>query len=162
MTFFERRARVQREGKRKLLAVSSGGGHWVQLLRLRAAFQNCDVTYVTTHASYRSQVIGHKFLVVNDSNLSSKFRLIRTAVQMVLILWSERPDTIISTGAAPGYFAIRFGRLMGASTIWLDSVANVDDLSISGRQAGHCADLWLTQWPHLACAKGPFYIGSVL
>ena len=33
----------------KLLAVSSGGGHWVQLLRIAPAFENCDVTFVTVH-----------------------------------------------------------------------------------------------------------------
>jgi hypothetical protein len=41
-------------------------------------------------------------------------------------------------------------------------VANVDELSMSGRKAGPHADLWLTQWPHLAAANGPRYSGSVL
>src|SRR3954453_22341622 len=91
-------------GKRQtLLAVSSGGGHWVQLLRVSAAFQNCNVTFVTTHESYRSQVKDHKFWTVNDFNLSDKLGLVKTAAQLAWIIWAERPDVVISTGAAPGY-----------------------------------------------------------
>jgi len=146
----------------KLLAVASGGGHWIQLLRIGPAFQDCDVTFVTTHESYRSQVNGHRFLTVTDSNLSTKFRLLKTAVEIAWIILTERPDIVVSTGAAPGYFALRLGHLIGAKTIWLDSVANVDRLSVSGHRIGRYADLWLTQWPDLAKAGGPYYVGSVL
>jgi UDP-N-acetylglucosamine:LPS N-acetylglucosamine transferase len=151
-----------RVARQKLLAISSGGGHWVQLLRIGTAFESCDVTFVTTHESYRSQVNGHRFLTVTDSNLSTKFRLLKTAAEVAWIILTERPDIVVSTGAAPGYFALRLGHLMGAKTIWLDSIANVDRLSVSGRQIGRCADLWLTQWPDLAKAGGPYYVGSVL
>ena len=71
-------------------------------------------------------------------------------------------DVVISTGAAPGYFALRVGKLLGARTIWIDSMANADGLSLSGRKIGPHADLWLTQWPHLAAPHGPFYAGGVL
>ena len=68
---------------------------------------------------------------------------------------------MVSTGAAPGYLAIRFARMMGARTVWIDSVANVEELSMSGRMASETADLCLTQWPHLA--QGQIrYLGAVL
>src|SRR3954468_21096479 len=83
----------------KLLAVSSGGGHWVQLLRVSAAFHDCDVTFVTTHPSYRAQVTGHKFCTVNDSSRSHKFGLLKTAAQLAWIISTDKPDIVISTGA---------------------------------------------------------------
>ncbi|WP_247451400.1 UDP-N-acetylglucosamine--LPS N-acetylglucosamine transferase [Bradyrhizobium sp. 180] len=146
----------------KLLAVASGGGHWVQLLRIRDAFEGCEVIFVTVHESYRAQVPGHKFYVVNDANRWTKFKLLKTAKSLTSIIWHERPDIVVSTGAAPGYLALRLGRMMGARTIWLDSIANVEHLSMSGFRIGHSADLWLTQWPHLARPEGPHYEGSVL
>lgn len=146
----------------KLLAISSGGGHWIQLLRLANAFQDCEVIFVTTHPSYRPQVENNKFYVVADSNRSSKLALVRTTQQLARIIWTERPDIVISTGAAPGYIALRLARLIKARTVWLDSIANVDELSLSGLKIGPYADLWLTQWPHLARPEGPHYGGSVL
>ena len=73
-----------------------------------------------------------------------------------------RPDAVITTGAAPGYFALRLGRLFGARTIWIDSMANAEELSLSGQKARRHADLWLTQWEHLAKPDGPQFLGSVL
>lgn len=146
----------------KVLAVSSGGGHWVQMMRIKHAFEDCNVTFVTVHESYRAQVAEHSFHLVNDANIRTKRDLLRAACRLAWIVWTVRPDVVISTGAAPGYLALRFGRLLGARTIWLDSIANAERLSLSGDRIGRCADLWLTQWPHLARPDGPHYAGAVL
>ena len=147
----------------KLLAVSSGGGHWVQLLRLRPAFEGCDVTYATVARSYISDLEPHaQFRTFPDASMWHKHRLLLCAARIALIVLVERPDVIVSTGAAPGYFAVRLGALLGMRTIWVDSVANAEQLSLSGREAGKHVDHWITQWPHLAGSTGPFYHGSVL
>ena len=148
--------------KPKVLAVASGGGHWVQLLRIVPAFAECDIAYATVNAAYRSQVAGHRFYAINDATRWNKLGLVLMALRLVAIILRERPDVIISTGAAPGYFAIRLGKLVRARTIWVDSIANVEELSLSGRRIGSHADLWLTQWPHLAQPTGPYYAGAVL
>ena len=82
--------------------------------------------------------------------------------RVTLLVVRLRPDVIISTGAAPGFVALRVGALVGARTCWLDSIANTEVLSESGRRIGPKADLWLTQWPDLAKSDGPTYAGSVL
>jgi UDP-N-acetylglucosamine:LPS N-acetylglucosamine transferase len=146
----------------RLLAISSGGGHWIQLLRLRPAFEGCDVTYATVSNGYRSDVPGCQFRLIHDGNRSQKIDLIKSAVSILFLLLVEKPNVVISTGAAPGYFALRFGRLLRMRTIWIDSIANADELSMSGQKAGGCADLWLTQWPNLATDGGPQYFGNVL
>ncbi|MCH6257867.1 UDP-N-acetylglucosamine transferase subunit ALG14 [Puniceicoccaceae bacterium K14] len=148
--------------KKKVVAISSGGGHWVQLNRLRPAFDDCDLTFATVKESYRDEIEGANFTVIPDSNRSNKFKLLKSAVGILLTLLKIRPDVVISTGAAPGYFAVRIGKLLGAKTIWVDSIANAEVLSLSGQKAGKHVDLWLTQWPHLAKKGGPEYVGNVL
>ena len=160
--------------KPKILAISSAGGHWVQLQRLRVAWDDCDAVYVTTKEGYREDLIADaarrgqsepRFYRVVDANRWQKFRLLRQLLGIVLILLRERPDVIISTGAAAGFFAVKLGKMMGARTIWIDSIANAGTLSLSGQKAGGCADLWLTQWEHLAGGAGkraPQFKGSVV
>ena len=97
------------------MAVSSGGGHWVQLLRVSPAFANCDVTFVTVHASYRPQVADHRFYAVNDATRWNKLGLIRMALKLAWIILKERPEVVISTGAAPGYVALRIGQAAGGT-----------------------------------------------
>ncbi len=147
----------------KIVALSSGGGHWVQLLRLRPAFVNCDVVFATVKEGYRSNLApGAEFRLIPDANRWNKIGLLKVLFAIFRLIWRERPDVVISTGAAPGYFAVRIGNLFGARTIWVDSVANGEELSLSGQKAGPHAALWLTQWAHLAKPGGPHYHGSVL
>jgi UDP-N-acetylglucosamine:LPS N-acetylglucosamine transferase len=147
---------------KKALAVASSGGHWMQLLRLVPALEDYEIVFVTVLESYRGQVPKNRFYVVPDANRWNRLGLLALATRMAWIMHREKPDIVISTGAAPGYFAILFGHFLGARTIWVDSLANVERLSLSGRLAGGHADLWLTQWPHLARTGGPFYRGAVI
>lgn len=146
----------------KILAVASGGGHWIELLRIRPAFGDAQVHYVTVQESYRHDVPGCGFSVVRDATRWQRFALVVQLCQLAWVLLRVRPDVVVSTGAAPGFFALRLGKLIGAKTLWLDSLANVDVLSQSGQMAGGCADLWLTQWPELAREGGPEYHGKVI
>ena len=146
----------------RVLAIASGGGHWVQLLRLQAAWRDCRVTYVSVRSSYAADVPGERFMTINDATRWDKLGLLQMALRLVWIMICVRPDVVVSTGAAPGYFAIRLGRLLGSRTIWLDSIANAQELSMTGTMVGRHATLWLTQWSHLAGPEGPRYEGTVL
>jgi hypothetical protein len=147
---------------KKVLAVASGGGHWVELRRLAPALVECDVAYVTTMGSYRPEVGDARFYVVRNASRWNKWGLILMSLRLAWIVVKERPDFVISTGAAPGYITLRLGKLVGARTIWIDSIANAEILSLSGQKIGKHADLWLTQWPHLARSEGPHFCGAVL
>lgn len=162
--------------KTKVMAVASGGGHWVQLRRMRPAWSGCKTTYVTTNAGYAKEVLEDlldvndekpEFFTVVDANRWQKVKLLFQLVQLCTLLLKIRPDVIVTTGAAPGFFALRVGKLLGARTIWVDSIANAEELSLSGQKANSCADLYLTQWDHLAGSidaskQRPEYSGSVI
>ena len=148
--------------EKHVLAIASGGGHWQQLMRLRPAFEGQRTSFVTTNAAYAVDVPGHDLSVVMDANRDQPVRMIGLAFQMLVRVLTTRPDVIISTGAAPGILGIFFGRLVGARTIWIDSIANAERLSLSGRIALRVAHTSLTQWPHLAKAERPEYHGSIL
>jgi len=149
-----------RTRKRRVLAIASGGGHWVQLRRLAPAFDGFDVAYATVHPSYASEVPGRRFYAIRDATRWDRFGLLVQLLQVAWVLLRERPDVIVTTGAAPGFFALAFGKLLRARTVWIDSIANVEELSGSGARVGPFADLWLTQWPHLARTGGPRFGGA--
>lgn len=155
-------ASVKSGARRKLLAIASGGGHWVQLLRLRPAFEQCDVVYASVRQAYSDDVPGSSFVQIPDATRWGKLRLIWMAIRVGLLIARLRPDVIVTTGAAPGYVALRVGKMFRAKTVWLDSIANAETLSLSGKKVRRYADLWLTQWRHLETERGPFFSGSVI
>ena len=143
----------------------------MQLNRLMPAFEGCEVHWACTSPDHEARLraaagrLGQRvasYTPITDANRWTKLKLVKQMLETVALLIRVRPDVIVTTGASVGYFAIRAGRLLGARTCWIDSIANGDELSLSGVKAGPHADLFLTQWPHLAKPGGPDCRGAVL
>ena len=146
----------------RILAIASGGGHWLELLRLRSILEEFDIHYVNTGKDWEHSVTPHPYYVVPDANLHTPWRIIRTFFCMLRLFRKIRPQVVISTGAAPGGLALLLGRIFRARTLWIDSAANSVELSLSGRIALKMTGTVLTQWPELARPGGPYYRGNIL
>lgn len=137
--------------KQKIVAVASIGGHWVQLLRItRSMEQDYEVIYCSTHEKCATMVSGKKFYLMPDFSRWDAWKLVPSFFQMLRLVWKEKPETIITTGAAPGLVCLLAGKVLGKKTIWVDSIANVQHLSACGRIAHKFVSRIYTQWPDLA------------
>ena len=147
---------------RRLLLVASAGGHWAELTRIARAFDGYDIFYATTARKVMPPTGVRPVAIITDASRWQPGSLVIMFFQVFWLTWRLSPDYIVTTGAAPGLAAVQIGRLFGARTVWIDSLANAEEMSMSGKLARFSADLWLTQWPHLAKAhSGLKYFGSV-
>lgn len=152
-----------KSGRHRILAVASAGGHWVQLARLSEAFADSDTLYVTTVAGEAAPSGDRPVARISDGSRNEPWRLLLAAFQLIILMQRFRPDAVVTTGAAPGYVALRLAKLRGCRTVWLDSIANAEEMSMAGRLARPYADAWLTQWEELSRkAAGLQYWGQVL
>jgi len=147
--------------KNKVLALSSPGGHWVQLCRLIPAFKNSDVVYACTYNKASELSDDDNYYVIGDVSRDSIQRIFSVILGIVKILKKEKPAIIITTGALPGLITIFLGRCYGIKTIWLDSIANSEKISMSGKIASYLAHHSFTQWENLS-GKRIKYIGRVI
>ncbi|MCA8882277.1 MAG: UDP-N-acetylglucosamine--LPS N-acetylglucosamine transferase [Rhodobacteraceae bacterium] len=147
---------------RRILAIASGGGHWQQLMLMRPAFASAQPLYLTTLPGLPEQFGCSPAAVIPDCNRNEKIAILRCAAAIAGHMLRHRPHVVISTGALPGVLALALGRLMGARTIWVDSVANAEEMSMSGKLARRFAHLWMSQWEHVARESGATYAGAVL
>lgn len=155
-------SQVDGNKKKKVLFISSCGGHWKQMRRVETAFENFDISYASTDSNYSQFVPNAVFYSVPDASMWNKLRLVWQALSVLFLLIKLRPDVVISTGASVGFFALFFAHKMKIKTIWLDSLANSEKMSLSGLKVKPYADLWLTQWEALATPEGPSFYGAVL
>lgn len=146
----------------RILAVASAGGHWHQLCQICTAFDADDLFYVTTLHGLPEKSGFSRFAVVQDCNRNTPFKALLSSVQMLGILLRTRPDVVVTTGALPGLIAVFFGYLMRRRTIWIDSLANAEEPSTSGRKAKRFVSLWLSQWEDVAGSVDGRYEGSLL
>lgn len=147
--------------KKKLFAAASIGGHWMQLLRITTPLEErYEVVYASNHPRCATMIPGNNFYLISDFNRKNAWRLIPSLFRILCILRREHPAIVLTTGAAPGLVCVMAGWLLRYKTIWVDSVANTDQLSVSGRIARRIATRVYTQWPALA-QSNIIYAGTV-
>jgi len=145
----------------KILAVASGGGHWVELLRLQPAFEGHSVTYMSTNEKFASTVSGQEYYSIPDFSRWNKLKMITVGWQMFKKMKAIKPDVIVTTGAAPGVIALFIGKLIGSKTVWIESMCHAEKVSLSGKMVQLFADRVYTQWEHLSDAKF-VYAGNIM
>lgn len=146
----------------RVLAVASGGGHWEQMMLLRPVLVAYDTQFVTTEPAVAAQHGVSIAGALPDCNQNTPFKAFQCALSALGLVRRLRPQVIISTGSAPGFFCLLAGRLTGARTLWIDSVANAEEMSLSGRLSQRVAHQCWTQWENVASNSRLSYRGSVL
>lgn len=145
-----------------ILAVASAGGHWEQMVVLSESFRGSAVTYATTVEGLADRAGLTDATLIRDCNRNQPLDCFVCTWQIFRLIQRVRPDFVVSTGAAPGLIALAIGKLFGAKAVWIDSVANSEQLSLSGKLARRFADLPLAQWKHVADRSGVRYMGGIL
>jgi UDP-N-acetylglucosamine:LPS N-acetylglucosamine transferase len=151
-------------GSIKICLAVSAGGHATQLLKLKSAWEGADCFSITTSNAVEKQLrrFGDVY-VVAEANRRRPLKAISALVNCTRIILRERPDVLISTGAAVGCITGVMARLIGARIIWVDSIANVNGLSLSARLVRPFADVILTQWPDVALRyRSVEYLGHLV
>lgn len=154
----------ERAAARRVLIATSAGGHWVQMRRLLPAFEGCELVFAGTEAVLDADLAPARYYRVRNVSRSDPMGFLVSLREFTRVIRAERPDVVVTTGAAPGLMALVVAKvfLRRCRTVWIDSIANTRKLSLSGRLAWPVADAWLTQWEHLAVSGGPEHWGAVL
>ncbi|WP_422136924.1 UDP-N-acetylglucosamine--LPS N-acetylglucosamine transferase [Endozoicomonas sp. ALD040] len=147
---------------KKILAVASGGGHWKQLIKLKPELEKANIIYATTIKGLAEQEGIKNSYILPEASSTEKLKIPNLLYEVIKMIVKERPDIIISTGAAPGLLTIVCGRLLGSKTLWIDSIANGEKLSMCGRLSTFFAHKTLSQWENLCDGRKVFYHGSII
>lgn len=132
----------------------SGGGHLRQILQLRSIAEQYPHFFITERTPLAESIErDHRVAYVEDIALGllkrspkAWWNLIRNLFQSSGILWSERPDLVISTGAGAALPTLLLARLFGAKVIFLETFAHTRSPSLTGRIVSRWANAHLVQW----------------
>ncbi len=134
----------------KVCLVSSSGGHLTHLYMLKPFWENRDHFWVTfDKEDARSLLEGEKmYPCYYPSNRSLKAMLINT-FKAFKILRKERPQLIVSCGAAVAVPFFYVGKLFGAKLIYIEVFDRIDSSSLTGRLVYPVADKFVVQWEEM-------------
>lgn len=151
----------------KLCVGASSGGHMTELLGLLTTVTRWPIqpsVYVTTREIWAKKLEekGPTY-IVGECDRNKPIKLLITIWKSFWFVMKEKPDVVVTTGSLPiAIVCVLAKKLCKAKIVWIDSVAQLEDLSMSGRLMLKYADLLLTQWPEVA-AKYPKaeYVGEL-
>lgn len=134
----------------KICFVGSSGGHLFHLYLLKRFWQDKERFWVTFEKEDALSLLeGERFyFCYGPSNRSLKALLINTW-RAVKILRKEKPDLIVSSGAAPAVPFFWLGKLMGAKTVYIEVFDRVDAPTVSGRMCYPVSDAFIVQWEEM-------------
>ena len=146
---------------------ASSGGHTSQLLNLleKSGDWFCQPSFYVTTLNALAEKFSDKgpVYVIGECNRKHPLKGLMVLIKSMKLVLKERPDVIITTGSLPLAMVCLFGKLCGAKIVWIDSIANVEKLSLSGSFVRYFSDLFLTQWPEIANRyKNVEYAGSLI
>jgi UDP-N-acetylglucosamine:LPS N-acetylglucosamine transferase len=157
---------MSKKTKLRICIIASSGGHLAQLLSLRESWKDYSAYYVSTSKSGAKKILDDygRYYTVTDTGRNYFFKSLCTAFQCFRILLKEKTDVIISGGSAPGCLMSIIGKVFFRKrVIWLDSIANIKKMSLSGRITRHFTDICICQWEEVARKyKNVQYLGTVI
>ena len=134
----------------KLCLVCSSGGHLSQLYLLKPFFQDKERFWVTfDKEDARSLLDGEKrYSCYYPTNRSLKALFINLKLAWK-VLRREKPDLIISTGAAVAGPFFYLGKILGIKTLYIEIFDRIDSPTLSGRLVYPVADRFVVQWEQM-------------
>lgn len=142
--------------KKRVLFISSTGGHLDELLNLKKMFDNYDYHIITertkSNLSLKEKYPGRvNFLVYGTytkllNKIAYPFKLLYNALKSFILYLIIRPKYIISTGAHTAGPMCLIGHIFGSKIIFIETFANSNSKSRTGSLVYKFADLFIVQW----------------
>lgn len=134
----------------KICLVGSSGGHLTHLYMLKPFWQDqerCWVTFDKDDA--KSLLQGERvYPCYYPTNRNIK-NLIRNTVVAWKVLRKEKPDLIISSGAAVAVPFFYLGKLFGMKTAYIEVFDRINASTLTGKLVYPITDLFIVQWEEM-------------
>ena len=151
-----------------VLLVCSTGGHLLQLLALREAYEPESHVWVTFDKSDARSLLRdeHVVFAYGPTNRTFGLTAVRNTMRNLALAWrlvgATRPAVVLTTGAGVAVPFAWVGRLRGARVVYVESFTRIDGPSLSCRLIRPVAARVYGQWPEFVRAvPRARYLGNV-
>ena len=120
---------------KKVCLISSSGGHYEELMKLKPLEKKYIVFVVTEKTKYNNDDHGIDYYLyqTNRREILWFFKIIINFVKSFVIFLKEKPDVIISTGVLSTIPMLFIGHIFKKKIIYIESIANVYIPTRTGR-----------------------------
>ena len=147
----------------KVCLVGSSGGHLTHLYMLKPFWKDKERFWVTfDKEDARSLLKDEKMYPCYYPTNRSLKALIINMRRAWKILRKEKPDLIVSSGAAAAVPFFYLGKLFKAKTVYIEVFDRIDKPTITGKMVYPVADRFIVQWEEMKSVyKKAVNLGSI-
>ena len=133
--------------KLKVCLVGSSGGHLTHFYMLKPFWKNKERFWVTFDKEDARSILENEkmYPCYYPTNRSLKALLKNTKIAWK-VLRKEKPDLIISSGAAVAVPFFYLGKLFGAKLIYIEVFDRIDKPTMTGKMVYPIVDKFIVQW----------------
>lgn len=136
--------------KLKVCLVGSSGGHLTHLLMLKPFYNDKERFWVTfDKPDARGQLKNEKMYGCYYPTNRNIKALIKNTILAYKIIKKERPNLIISSGAAVAVPFFYIGKIFGAKVVYIEVFDRIDKPTITGKLIYPIADKFIVQWEEM-------------
>lgn len=133
-----------------ILLVCSSGGCFESLQQLRPFWSSHERLWVTPRTATAEAALAEERVVWSYSPTTRHIpNLLRNLALAVTVLARHRPSLVLSTGAGVAVPFVVLGRLLGARTVFIESITRVTSLSLSAQLCLRFLTVLYVRWPQL-------------
>ncbi|MFS1207341.1 PssD/Cps14F family polysaccharide biosynthesis glycosyltransferase [Enterococcus lactis] len=134
----------------KVCLVGSSGGHLAHLYMLKPFWENMDRIWVTFDKVDAKAILKDERMIpcYFPTNRSLKALIINSIIAW-RTLRKEKPDLIISSGAAVAVPFFYLGKLFGAKTIYIEVFDRIDKPTVTGKLVYPVTDRFIVEWEEM-------------
>ncbi len=127
--------------------ICSSGGHLLLLHLLDAFWRKHDCFWVTFKKEDAISLLEKErvYWAYFPTNRNI-FNLVRNFFVAVRVLFKERPDIIVSTGAGVAIPFFYLGKLLGKKLVFIEAYERIENPSLTGRLVYRITDAFILQW----------------
>ena len=134
----------------KICLVGSSGGHLTHLYMLKPFWKDKNRFWVTfDKEDARSLLKDEKVYPCYFPTNRNIKNLIRNTFLAIKVLKKEKPDLIISSGAAVAVPFFYLGKLFGAKNIYIEVFDRIDKPTLTGKLVYPVTDRFILQWEEM-------------
>ncbi|HLU82934.1 MAG TPA: hypothetical protein VKZ43_05985 [Trueperaceae bacterium] len=138
---------MERGQQLKIALVGSSGGHLTHLLALNDWWEQHDRFWVTfDKPDARAVLEAERTYWCHFPTNRNLRNLLRNTLLAWRVLRQERPDVIVSSGAAVAVPFFYIGKLLGCATVYLEVYDRIEHPTLTARLVQPVTDRMLVQW----------------
>lgn len=134
----------------KVCLVGSSGGHLTHLYLLKPFWKDRERFWVTFAKEDARSILENEIFYPcyypTNRNLKN---LIKNTILAFKILRKERPDIIVSSGAAVAVPFFYLGKIFGAKTVYIEVFDRIDAPTMTGKLVYPVTDRFIVQWEEM-------------